>query len=639
MPNSIRRKSDRNLIIALTDDYLNVYSVRPEENLVDVIKLNGYVTEGIESSWSNLNYATLLDNYTRSRVHPDDHELFIRECGQANLIRILSNQAMFQGRYRVVENGATHYYSYKFVKVSGENEPLRAVAAFRLIDDLVAIGQKSITELEDIRNILDSSDMGTWHIMLMDGRAPRMTVDNKMAELLGLPSDVKLTEEEIYERWHSRIDINSIESVQRSVSIMLSGTRDENTYRWIHPILGERFVRCGGSAVAIPGGHILSGYHYDVTEQVKKDIRSKLIINSLARSFDFLIYIRLNSGEFISYDEIFNNEGKKITLSGDIHETLNAACDKHVSAIHRVEMKEFSDLSTINERMRSQNVLINQYKDEKEIWHEWSYIVAERNEDGSIKHLIWADRKIDDEKKAEIRRQQILEDNIAANKAKTMFLQNMSHEIRTPLNAMFGFAQLLGLPDGSWTDEEKQQYNAYIHNSFNMLDMLIGDIIDIADSEHGNYRINISDVHVNSVCRSALMSVEYRKPSEVNMYFTTDLPDDHVIKSDGRRVQQVLINYLTNACKHTEKGEIHLDCSSTEHPGKLTFSVTDTGSGVPPEMADLVFNRFFKINNFTQGSGLGLNICMMVASKLGGEVYLDKSHKNGARFVFVIDNE
>lgn len=241
-------------------------------------------------------------------------------------------------------------------------------------------------------------------------------------------------------------------------------------------------------------------------------------------------------------------------------------------------------------------------------------------------------KEIDDAKVA-------AEANITANNAKTKFLQNMSHEIRTPLNAMFGFSQLLGMPDGSWTEEEKQQYNAYIYNSYRMLEMLINDIIDIADSEHDNYRIELSDVNLNEVCRSATMSVEFRVPVGVNLSFTTEYPDDYVINSDGRRIQQVLINYLTNACKNTQKGEITLSCSKTEHPGKITFAVTDTGRGVPPEMASLIFNRFTKLDQFVQGSGLGLNICMTVADKLGGEVYLDTTYTNGARFVFVIDDK
>lgn len=232
--------------------------------------------------------------------------------------------------------------------------------------------------------------------------------------------------------------------------------------------------------------------------------------------------------------------------------------------------------------------------------------------------------------------QKKLEENIAANKAKTMFLHNMSHEIRTPLNALFGFAQLLGLPDGSCTEEEKAQYNEYIYNSYRMLEMLVSDILDIADSDNGNYRIELSDVNVNGVCRNALKLVEFRVPASVKLYMTTDFSEDYTINSDERRIQQVLINYLTNACKNTQQGEIHLHCSNTERPGRVTFSVSDTGRGVPADKADLIFARFTKLNQFVQGSGLGLSICQMIASKLDGEVYLDTTYTHGARFVFVI---
>ena len=237
------------------------------------------------------------------------------------------------------------------------------------------------------------------------------------------------------------------------------------------------------------------------------------------------------------------------------------------------------------------------------------------------------------EKISEMKMQQILAENIAANKAKTIFLQNMSHEIRTPLNAMFGFAQLLGLPDGSWTQEEKDQYNSYIFNSYNMLDMLIGDIIDISDSENGSYRIESGSVNINTVCRNAIMSVEYRKQEGVDMHFTTDISDDFTLVSDGRRIQQVLTNFLTNACKNTMEGSIHLHCSGSEKPGHITLSVADTGPGIPADKAEEIFQRFTKLNDFVQGSGLGLNICRMIASKLNAEVYLDQTYTNGARFV------
>ena len=180
----------------------------------------------------------------------------------------------------------------------------------------------------------------------------------------------------------------------------------------------------------------------------------------------------------------------------------------------------------------------------------------------------------------ELKRVEELRENIDANKSKTMMLQNMTHEIRTPLNAMFGFSQLLCMPDTNVTEEQKLEYFKYIYNSFNMLSMLVDDVMDIVDAEHGNYRIQKSPFMVNDVCRNAMQMAEMRLQAAVKLYFTSDVADDYTLNTDGRRIQQVLVNFLTNACKHTQKGEIHLHVSTSENPGRLTFSVTDTGEAL-----------------------------------------------------------
>ena len=638
---TILSQIDRDLIFALTDDYLNVFCVYPDTDTVDVVKLDGYVTKGIESTWNSLCYSQLLQTYTLSRVHPEDRKFFADSSSIANLKETLSTQKQIIGKYKILDHGETHFYGFKYVKVSSDGEPLRVVAAYRNIDDLIANEEKKLNELRRMKDIMASSEMGTWQIVVMEGQHRRFLCDEKMNELIGITSSMSLTPEETFDWFVERIAPAYLEPFGKYDQQLLDGQRSEITYCWNHPVKGKRYVRCGGSSVAVQGGHIFSGYHYDVTDATRKEIRSNLIIKALAHSFAFINYIRLADNTFFTYSENEHEEEDILSIlkADNAASAIAIACQTLVSDDDAAKMTHFTDLSTIQKRMRHANLILQQYKDKRGVWYEWTYTVANRHDDGTVRNLIWAVRKIDDEKQVEIRRQKMLADNIAANRAKTQFLQNMSHEIRTPLNALFGFAQLLGLPEGTWSDEEREQYNRYVFNSYNMLDMLIGDIIDVADSEHGNYRISITDVEVNSICRNAIMSVEFRKPDAVNMYYTSDLPDDHIIHSDGRRIQQVLINYLTNACKHTDQGEIHLHCSTTEHPGRLTFSVTDTGHGVPPSKANLIFNRFIKLDQHVQGSGLGLNICLLVASKLGGEVYLDKTYTNGARFVFVVDNK
>lgn len=224
-----------------------------------------------------------------------------------------------------------------------------------------------------------------------------------------------------------------------------------------------------------------------------------------------------------------------------------------------------------------------------------------------------------------------------ANQTQKMFLQNMSHEIRTPLNAICGFSQILTMPEirESITDEEMSEYSTIIETNTELLRTLVNDILDVSDLDSGKYRMNICKCQANEICRKAVNTVRYRCPQHIKLYFTTEVDDSFTIQSDAQRAQQIIINYLTNAIKHTEQGEIHVHCSLKEHPGKITFSVTDTGEGVPVDKADIIFGRFEKLETFKQGTGLGLNICLRLARMMKAEVKLDTTYSKGARFVFI----
>ena len=161
-------------------------------------------------------------------------------------------------------------------------------------------------------------------------------------------------------------------------------------------------------------------------------------------------------------------------------------------------------------------------------------------------------------------------------------------------------------------------------------------MLDLASLESGKNVMHIASCKCNDVCRAALASVQHRKPSGVNLYFTSEADDDYQLVTDGIRIQQVLINFLTNAEKNTSEGEIHLHCSLSEVSGRVTFSVADTGPGVPADKVDCIFERFIKLDAFKQGTGLGLNICRVIAERLQGEVKYDLNYTRGARFLLIL---
>lgn len=220
-----------------------------------------------------------------------------------------------------------------------------------------------------------------------------------------------------------------------------------------------------------------------------------------------------------------------------------------------------------------------------------------------------------------------------ADAAKTRFVQNMSHEVRTPLNAIVGFSQLLSLPDGSFPEEEKQEFAGHIVNNTKMLTMLLDDILHVSAMDSGNYRITYEDGEMHYMAQAAISSAEHRLKPGVRMYYDPETTEPHTFITDPHRVQQILINLLTNACKHTTEGEIRLTSSLTQNPGFVTYAIEDTGSGIPPEQADTIFERFTKLNDFVQGMGLGLSICQDIAQRMNARVYLDTTYTGGARFV------
>lgn len=491
--------------------------------------------------------------------------------------------------------------------------------------------------LARMKEVLDSAKMGIWRTTMCEGCEPRMSASDKMLELIGLEKDCKCTEEEVYDAWFSRICPESAKAVDKYVHNMVEKGSDEVTYLWSHPKKGKRYVRCGGVGYKLDDGTVvLEGYHYDVTEQLTKQMQDTLVINSLANLYASVFYIDMENDSYISYVNKLPNVFDVIPLTGSFSKSFALFPDNFCHESEKERLREFTDLSTLNKRLQYRNSICVQYRGRHIGWLRFTLLVSDRNADGTVRHMVATVEDITEIRNKEMERLEELKMNIDANHSKTMMLQNMTHEIRTPLNAMFGFSQLLCMPDGCITDEQKAEYFNYIYNSFNMLSMLIDDVLDITDAEHGNYRITKSRFAVNTVCRNAMQMAEIRLYDGVKMYFTTDVADDYTIESDDRRIQQLLVNILTNACKHTQQGEIHMDLSTKENPGHLTFSVTDTGEGIPEDMRKDIFERYKKANDSVQGSGLGLHICSTIAEKLGAQIKLDESYTTGARFLFIL---
>lgn len=217
-----------------------------------------------------------------------------------------------------------------------------------------------------------------------------------------------------------------------------------------------------------------------------------------------------------------------------------------------------------------------------------------------------------------------------AMRAKSVFLSNMSHEIRTPLNALSGFSSLL--TEEGLDDETRRQCNEVIQQNSELLLKLINDVIDLSSLEFGKLQFCIAQHDAVSICRNVIDTVNKVKQTQAELTFTTEL-EEMPIETDDSRLQQVLINLLINATKFTPQGSIVLKLEK-ETDDTVLFTVTDTGCGIPKDRQTNIFQRFEKLNENVQGSGLGLSICQLIIEHIGGQIWIDSEYTEGSRFCF-----
>ncbi len=219
-----------------------------------------------------------------------------------------------------------------------------------------------------------------------------------------------------------------------------------------------------------------------------------------------------------------------------------------------------------------------------------------------------------------------------AKMVQTICLDNMNHEIRSPLNSIVGFSQLL-LEDAELDPEAKEQYSSQIHTSSAILLQIINDVLDVAQLESGHYKLQKEHLSVCRLCDYAVRSLQPKVQPGVTMMLDCKLGSCVKIYTDKTRLLQILLNFLSNACKHTSTGHIILSCDWADaEETHILFTVSDTGSGVPVDMQPHLFERFAKLNNKAQGTGLGLNIAATLAHVMGAEIGYDSSYTDGAKF-------
>ena len=249
--------------------------------------------------------------------------------------------------------------------------------------------------------------------------------------------------------------------------------------------------------------------------------------------------------------------------------------------------------------------------------------------DGQMAHVITS-VDIDHQKTIEEELRIAKEKAENLDRLKSAFLANMSHEIRTPLNAIVGFASLLIESDDK---KERQDYVDIMQENTELLLQLISDILDLSKIEAGTLDFTMDHLDIKSFCEDIMRNYDIKEDKPVPVLLAPDLPE-YYIYTDKKRLMQVITNFINNALKFTNEGQIMLEYRHKAESNEIEFAVTDTGMGIAPDKVDQVFDRFVKLNSFSKGTGLGLSICRSIIEHLGGTIGAESEIGVGSRFWF-----
>ena len=252
----------------------------------------------------------------------------------------------------------------------------------------------------------------------------------------------------------------------------------------------------------------------------------------------------------------------------------------------------------------------------------------------SLLYLIWSRRK---------HMAQMMAQNLELEKArdhaeesdrmKTAFIRNVSHQIRTPLNAISGFSQILTTQIDELADDERLDLAERIDHNTSVITTSLNHLISLSEVESTHLSETAEPINCNQFCEEIIH--DFKPKNELlTVEYTSQLSNHISVVTNKKMLRNVLTELLFNADKFAKEGKIVMDSSQEGDMWKIC--VTDTGVGIPEEKRDDIFGMFTKVDDFTEGLGLGLTFCKTIALQLGGGITLDKDYHDGARFIITI---
>ena len=303
----------------------------------------------------------------------------------------------------------------------------------------------------------------------------------------------------------------------------------------------------------------------------------------------------------------------------------------------RAREKWYGEISTMDINDISHDINLEQMRREtKKAYDMMTYIALGASLLGVLflSYLFWTRRKHMQQLMSQNQQLTIARDQAQeADRMKTAFIQNVSHQIRTPLNAVSGFATILAKQIDELSDEERHDLAARIEHSAGIITNSLNHLITLSDIDSINIERNSDTINCHEFCRE--IAREFKPMKQTTAFnYTSTIDQDASVKSNRQMLKSVIMEILVNADKFTEEGSITLNNEMAN--GMWQISVTDTGCGIQPGDEEKIFGHFAKIDDFSEGLGLGLTFCKNIVLRLGGDIVLDKDYHDGARFIVKI---
>lgn len=503
----------------------------------------------------------------------------------------------------------------------------------------------------NIQEILKSARMGTWHVEFEDNRVPRFYADKVMDELIGIEGDV--TPEQRF-KFHIRHVHKDDLELFMEYSNKLTETNTEIVYRYMHPTEGEMYVRCSGTRVGIKDNIIhINGTHQIITGVIRME-KERLVEKRLAEDNFSLKQKQLIQENY--YKELLDVQNCGLlayTLPGYrvIHMNAEALRMYGYDSIDYVQTKldqmmykvKYMDEDVINrlKRLREDDDMVVDYEcvinegceNECHIMAKTKVFITPRGERAVVTTFI----DISDI----IIMKNALKQAEEGNRAKTRFLFSMSHDIRTPMNAIIGYADLM---EKHWDNQkETMGYLEKLKKSSKVLLSLIDNVLEMARIENGADVLQETPWNIENI----MELVEFILDNEVNKKTLNVKSDIDVLHKDVlcdvRKVQEVLLNILSNAVKYTpDGGDICINVSEEAGAGagRYRISVSDTGIGISEEYLPHLFELFSRERSSSEsgiaGTGLGLSIVKSIVDSMGGSISVESKVGSGTTFIIYL---